>query len=425
MEPCVSEKFLFSALKGLLSLKGGKIVDDLKHPFTCPETGGPLQGAYDLEWARSHLDRDAIARRPRGIWRWAELLPVRDPQNVVSLREGDTPLIHAERLGRELGLKRLFILDESRNPTGSFKDRGGSVTISKCREVGVRQVVLASSGNAAACFSAYCARGGLEYIGFVREDSSAVHCLQVGAYGALTLIVRGDQAANSRLAEEVARELGALHATIPRNLYRIEGKKTAAFEIAEALGWRAPDRVVCPTAGGTMALAVEQGFRELLEVGWIDRIPAVDVVQPEGCAPIVRALRRGAKVEPWGEVRTKSAGLTSPSPAAGDRVAEVVRRTEGQGVIVTDEQNLKAEFLIARREGLFLQPASAAAVASLMPGADRPKPLHPEETVVCIGTGTGKNAAEVAGAALGQPERIKPELKAFLASREKWLSKKS
>lgn len=416
---------MYSALRGHLSLESGKIVDDLRHPFACPDTGGSLRGSYDLAWLRRHLDRDEVSRRPRGIWRWHELLPVRDEKNVVSLVEGDTPLIHAERLGRALGFRNLYILDESRNPTGSFKDRGGSVTVSKCREVGVGRIVLPSSGNAAACFSAYCARGGVEFIGFVREDSSAVHCLQVGAYGAFTLIVEGDQGVGGRFAEEVSQELGCLHATLPRNLYRIEGKKTAAYEVAEKLGWRAPDRVVCPTAGGTMALAMDQGFRELLALGWIDRMPAIDVVQPEGCAPIVRALRTGGKVAPWGAVRTKSAGLTSPSPGAGDRVADVVRASEGHGVLVSDALNLEAEFLIARSEGLFLQPASAASAASLMEGAERPERPGADETIVCIGTGTGKNAAEVAAAALGSPGRIPPDIDAFRRALASWRESRS
>ena len=411
---------MYSALKGHLSLESGRIVDDMENPFTCPDTGGNLQGSYDLEWIRAHVDRDEVARRPRGIWRWRELLPVRDEKNVVSLVEGDTPLIHAERLGESLGYGNLYILDESRNPTGSFKDRGGSVTISKCKEVGVDRIVLPSSGNAAACFSAYCARGGIEFIGFMRDDSSAVHCLQVGAYGAFALIIEGDQGVGGRFAEAVSKELGCLHATLPRNLYRIEGKKTAAFEIAEKLGWRAPDRVVCPTAGGTMALAMDQGFRELLALGWIDEMPAIDVVQPDGCAPIVKALHTGEKVEPWGEVRTKSAGLTSPSPGAGERVAAVVRRSEGHGVLVNDSMNLEAEFLIARREGLFLQPASAASVASLMEGAERPGRPEADETIVCIGTGTGKNATEVASEALGRPGRIPPDIDAFKKVRASW-----
>ncbi len=411
---------MYSALQGLLSLDSGRIADDMKHPFACPDTGGSLRGSYDLEWVKACVDRDEVARRPKGIWRWHELLPVRNEKNVVSLVEGDTPLIHAERLGEALGFKNLYLLDESRNPTGSFKDRGGSVTISKCREVGVGRIVLPSSGNAAACFSAYCARGGIEFIGFVREDSSAVHCLQVGAYGAFTLLVEGDQGVGGRFAEEVSKELGCLHATLPRNLYRIEGKKTAAYEIAEKLGWRAPERVVCPTAGGTMALAMEQGFRELLALGWIERMPAIDVVQAGGCAPIVKALRTGGRVAPWGEVRTKSAGLTSPFPGAGDRVADAVRDSGGQGVVVNDEMNIEAEFLIARSEGLFLQPASAASVASLMESADRPERPAADETIVCIGTGTGKNAAEVASAVLGKPEQISPDIDAFKKAYASW-----
>ena len=414
---------MFSALKGHKSLETGKLVDDLEHPFTCPETGGALQGLYALQWIGANVDRDEVARRPKGIWRWSELLPVRDPKNVVSLHEGDTPLLHAERLGAELGLDRLFILDESRNPTGSFKDRGGSVTISKCREVGVEQIILASSGNAAACFAAYCAKGGLEYIGLVRDDSSMVHCVQVGAYGSLTLIAEGDMRDGARLAEEASKELGALNATLPRNLYRVEGKKTAAFEIAEALGWQAPDRVICPTAGGTMTLAMEQGFKEIFELGWIDRMPRIDIVQTDGCAPILRALESGGKVEPWGPPTTKSAGLTSPAPACGDRVADIVRKSEGEGVEVTDEMNLQAEFMIGAKEGLFLQPASAAGVASLFSGARKTK-VERDETVVCIGTGTGKNAPEVTGEALGELGRIPANVDAFMEARNSWMAGK-
>ena len=233
--------------------------------------------------------------------------------------------------------------------------------------------MLASSGNAAACFSAYCARGGIEFIGFVRDDSSAVHCLQVGAYGAFTLVIEGDQAVAGRFAETVSQELGCLHATLPRNLYRIEGKKTAAYEIAEKLGWRAPDRVVCPTAGGTMALAMDQGFRELLTLGWIDRMPAIDVVQPEGCAPIVKALREGACVVPGVRcVRSRRVSQVPP-PARATAWRTSYATSEGHGVLVSDAMNIEAEFLIARSEGLFLQPASAAAVASLTEGAERPR----------------------------------------------------
>jgi threonine synthase len=405
---------MFSSIKGLLSLETNKVVDDLKHPFTCPDSGGTLEGSYDFSWINQNVDRDELRTRPSGIWRWHELLPVREPKNIVSLHEGDTPLIHAKELGKELGLEQLFILDESRNPTGSFKDRGGSVTISKCKEVGIKQIVLPSSGNAAACFSAYCARGGLDFIGFVRDDSSQAHCVQVEAYGAFTFVVNADQGVCGRLAEEVSKELNCLHATLPRNLYRVEGKKTIAYEIAEKFNWVVPDRVICPTAGGTTCIALEQGFRELIELGWIDRIPAIDVVQAEGCAPIVESFDSGEDVKPWGKVDTKSAGLTSPNPACGDKVVEIVKKTGGEGVRVSDKMNLEMEFLLAKKEGIFLQPASAASIASLISDANRKNKPQKSERIVCIGTGTGKNATEVASEFLGETRRIEPHLSEFM-----------
>ncbi len=173
-----------------------------------------------------------------------------------------------------------------------------------------------------------------------------------------------------------------------------------------------------------MALAMDQGFRELLELGWIGRMPKIDIVQADGCAPIYEALKSGGKVEAWGEVTTKSAGLTSPSPACGDRVAEIVRKTGGEGVLVTDQMNFDAELLIASKEGLYLQPASAASVASLMPGV-RVEKLEADETIVCIGTGSGKNASEVMQETFGKTGRIPSNLESFLDARKEWLARNS
>ena len=405
-------------LEGLTCHKCKRQQDDLSSPFLCDQCGGWLQGSYALDNSPS-IDPDEIDSRSGGMWRWRELLPIRDPSSVVSLGEGDTPLLALHEVGPHLGFDELYILDESRNPTGSFKDRGASVTVSKCLEVGVPSVVLASAGNAAISFAAYCARAGLDYIGFIRHDSSTTHATQLLAYGGLGLVVDGDLRSGSALAEQVAKNFGALNASLPMNLYRVEGKKTAAFEIVRQLGWRAPDRVICPTAGGTMALAAYQAFCELLQLGWIEHMPRIDIVQTAGCAPIATALQRGGAVEPWGTPTTRAAGLTNPAPPTGNRVARVARSTGGSAAIVTDQQTLQATRLLASREGLYLQPASSAGLASLFPGVRANQPPR-EEIVVLIGTGSGKNASEVIAEEVGHPKRIPANITDFEAAMAVW-----
>jgi len=349
--------------------------DMTTHPV-CPTTGGFQEAVYDLDKARSELDRDAITAAPAslGIWRWGSLLPLRDSTNIVSLREGNSPVVKCDRLGEELGFQNIYFLDESRNPTGSFKDRGASVTVSKCKEVGVTGMVLASSGNAATSFCAYTAKAGIPFYGFMRRESSDVHKLQSLSYGQHVLVVEGDMVDGTKLAQKVADAHGYFHCTQPYNLYRAEGKKTAAYEICEALNWRAPDRVLIPTAGGTNALAFHKAFCELRALGWIDSIPAIDIVQSTNCAPIYRA---------------------------------------GRCWLVEDQANFEASRRLASLEGLFLQPASAspATVLAGLEGAQKKELAG--QTIVCVGTGSGKNQVDGPLEELSEPPFIAATLEAF------------
>lgn len=391
--------------------------DMTDHPV-CPTTGGFQEAVYDLEKARGALDRDAIAAAPAslGVWRWQALLPVRDAANIVSLAEGNTPLVRCTRLQEELGYDAVYFLDESRNPTGSFKDRGASVTVSKCKEVGVTGMILASSGNAATSFCAYTAKAGIPFYGFMRRESSDVHKLQSLSYGQHLFVVEGDMVDGTKLAQKVADARGYFHCTQPYNLYRAEGKKTAAYEIAEALGWRAPDRVLIPTAGGTNALAFHKAFREMLALGWVDRMPAIDIVQSTNCAPIFRAWESGEKVRYWEDNTCRSVGLGHPFPSADDQVVEIMKQTGGRCWLVEDDANFAAARRLAALEGLFLQPASAspAAVLAGLDGAAK-KDLA-GQTIVCIGTGSGKNQIDGPLAALSEPPFIAAELEAFEAA---------
>lgn len=388
-----------------------RINTDITTDPICPLHGQHQEAVYDFEAIKQNVDRDKIASLPKGIWRWSALLPIRDPGHIVSLHEGDGPLLHAKRLGNHLGLSALYIKDESRNPTGSFKDRGASVTLSKCREVGIRGAVLASSGNAAASFSAYSARAGIPFYGFIRKETSVVHRLQTRIYGNRIFEVEGDMVDGSRLAAELAKKRGLFHCTLPYNLYRVEGKKTLAFEICEALGWRSPDRIVVPTAGGTTALALYKGFQELAALGWVRSMPAIDVVQVDACAPIVRAWRLGEPVRRWEAPRAKSTGLGHPFPSAGNQVVEIMKKTGGVGCTISDAQAFAAARLLARTEALFVQPASAAPLATL--SGDNGARVKKGEIVVTIATGSGKNQADEPLAELGESPRIASSLDAL------------
>ncbi|MSO93083.1 MAG: threonine synthase [Rhodospirillales bacterium] len=392
----------------------GTFNTDMTKDPVCPLHGRVQEARYDIAAIKREIDRDRIPAEPQSLWRWSFLLPVREPGNIVSLQEGETPLFHATRLGDRLGLPRLYIKDESRNPTGSFKDRGASVTVSKSKEVGVAGLILASSGNAAAAFSAYSARAGLAFFGFLRDDTTDINRLHTQVPGTRIHIVEGGMVEGAALAGEVARKYGLFHCAQPYNLYRIEGKKTLAFEISRQLGWRVPDRIMIPTSGGTNAVAIYKGYRELNALGWVKRIPAIDIVQATGCHPIVKAWRTGRAVENWGPPATKVMGFGHAFPKAGDAIVRIMKETGGVGWLASDDESIAGTRMIAETEGLFLQPSSASPVACLQAlGREKAKNLYGDQLIVAIGTGSGKNQVVEPLAAVGRPPRIAATLAAF------------
>lgn len=400
-------------LVGLACTGCGQTVDDMKAVrLECPRCGQFLEARYDLAAARREIDRDRLLEAPGGIWRLAPVLPVRNPEQVVTLMEGGTPLLPLQRWGARHGLTKLYAKDETRNPTGSFKDRGASVTISKCREVGIKSLVISSSGNASAAFSAYAAVGERTLYALIRPQTGKVLAAQNLIYGARTLRVRGTNREANRLASQLCQERGWFECTTPRNLYRIEGKKTIGYEVAQQLGWESPRWIVCPTGGGTNALALWKAFCEMKEMGWITNLPSLVVIQPEGCAPIVRAHREKAPVRPWDSPSTFADGLAVLSPGGGDAVLRAVDASGGLAETVSDEEIAAAERSLASLEGLFVQPASAASLAGLAKLV-RTGVVAAGDRVVCVLTGTGKNAPDVAAEIAGDIPTIDADLESF------------
>lgn len=379
---------------GLEAVDGGETLALDSRVFRTP-AGGFTEVAYDLERARAELDRDAVAARTGGLWRFRELLPIADGANVVSLGEGATPLLPSRSIGRELGLEALWFKDLTRNPTGSFKDYSASVSVSKARELGVEAMVLVSAGNASSAFAAYCTVAGIRFVALMMPGCYPSLITQNLAYGAEGWMVEGDTARAGELADRLTRKHGWMNGAVPANPYRVEGKKVIGYEIAEALGWQAPDRIVCPTAGGTSILALSKAFAELGALGWAPGVPKLDCVQAQSCQPVVGAWRTGSREIVTAQHPDSIAiGLLAAAPAAGPRLLDIMAATGGHGEAVGDDEIRDAQRALARGEGLYVEPSSAAALAGLrrMVAAGV---VRRDERIVLMLTGSGLKSSEV------------------------------
>jgi len=356
----------------------------------CPDCRSPLMARYDLERLRAEAVREQFSARPRGIWRWAELLPVRDPRRRLTLGEGDCPLLPLLRTGETLGMPGLFVKDEALNPTGSFKARGLCVAVARALELGVGEFVIPTAGNAGGALAAYAGRAGVPAHIFMPADTPRANQVEVQAAGADLHLVEGliNDAAREAAAEAAAR--GWFDVSTFKEPYRCEGKKTMGLELAEAFGWRLPDVIVYPTGGGTGLVGMWKAFAELEELGWIGpQRPRMVSVQAEGCAPIVRAFQQGSpRAEPWQNAHTLASGLRVPAVFADRQVLAALRESNGTALAVIDEEITAAQLDLARSEGIFAAPEGAATLAGLRHlrasgwVADR-------ETVVLFNTGSG------------------------------------
>jgi threonine synthase len=393
---------VYSFLVGLECSSCGRAHEADRPQTTCAACGKVLFARYDLDGVRAALPRGGLAEREPTLWRYHELLPVRDPANVATLGEGFTPLLAAPRLGEALGLGRLLIKEEGLNPTGSFKARGMAVAVSRARELGLNRLAAPSAGNAGAALAAYAARAGLEAWVFMPADTPRVPLIETRVAGAHAFLVDGLINDAGRLVR--ARDDWFDMSTL-REPYRAEGKKTMGYELAEQLGWELPDAVLYPTGGGTGLVGMWKAFDEMERLGWIGAgRPRMYAVQAAGCAPIVRAFERGqSSAELWAGARTIASGLRVPVAIGDYLMLEAVRRSGGVALAVDDDEILRATDLVGAKEGLWLSPEGAATVAAL--GHLRADGLvRAEERVVLFNTGAGMVYPDLQSAELPRAE---------------------
>ncbi len=356
----------------------------------CRECGRPLLVRYDLARAGETLTRDSLRGRVASLWRYREVLPVADDAAVTTLGEGWTPLAHAGRLGRRLGMPRLHLKDEGLNPTGSFKARGMTAAVSMAKELGAERLAVPSAGNASGALAAYAAKAGLEAHIYMPRDASRVSVVECMQYGAHVVLVDGFINDCGRIIGEKKESEGWFEVSTLKEPYRVEGKKTMAYELAEQMDWTLPDAVVYPTGGGTGLIGMWKAFDEMEELGWIDsRRPRMISVQAEGCAPIVNAFLAGADTaEAVTRPVTLAAGLRVPVAIGDFMILDILRRSGGTAVSVPDAEILESVRELGSAEGIFAAPEAGACVAGLHRLLERGD-VDREERVVLMITGSG------------------------------------
>ncbi|HEY2639047.1 MAG TPA: threonine synthase [Streptosporangiaceae bacterium] len=396
----------FSALSHLDCSQCQVRFDAAQSAGTCT-CGSPLLARYDLEVAASLVTPAVVARRPPSLWRYHELLPVGAQDRVVSFSEGLTPLLGLPRMGRALGMPGLLMKDESPLPTGTFKARGASVGVSRAAELGAAGVAMPTNGNAGAAWSAYCARAALPcFIAMPAgaPDITRTECLAAGAEVAVVPGLIGDAAIVA--SAFLTQRPGWQDASTFREPYRLEGKKTIGFEIAEQLGWRIPDVIICPVGGGVALIGIWKALAELAAIGWIGPdLPRLVAVQAAGCAPVVDAFEAGAAMTaPWPDAASVAFGLTVPAPLGGVLVLTALRATGGTAIAVTDADLLAAQARLARAEGTWICPEGAAGIAAAAQLRESGW-LSERDEVVVLNTGTGLKYADPPGVTARAPRQ--------------------
>ena len=357
-------------------------------PTVCPSCGAPWLVRYATP-PQPEVKRE-LAQRPWTMWRYREWLPLRDGEQPVSLGEGATPLLRAPHLERRLGVREIWVKDEGKNPTGSFKARGLAAAVTRARAGGATRFTIPTAGNAGVALSAYATRAGAGVRVYAPRTTPVTILNQIRAFGADLMLLDGHIGDCGKASRAYAQESGAFDVSTLREPYRIEGKKTLGLELAEQMGWRLPDAIIYPAGGGTGVIGMWKAFGELRAARWLDGAsPRLYCVQASGCAPVVRAFETGADhTEPWPDPTTVAAGLRVPAPLGGRLMLRAMQETQGGAVAVSDEELSARQAELASREGIDASPEGGATLAALEHLVER-RQVGSDESVVLFNTGAG------------------------------------
>jgi threonine synthase len=369
--------------------------------------GAPLLVRYKLDKVKDALRKNDLQRRRNDLWRYSEMLPVKNEANLISLGEGMTPLLPLKRLGPEVGISNLYLKDEGIIPTGTFKARGAAVGVSRAKELGVKVLAMPTNGNAGAAWAVYCAAAGIKAVIVMPEDAPPIPRGECAISGASLYLVKGLISDAGKIVAKAVADYGWFDASTLKEPYRIEGKKTMGLEIAEQFGWDVPDVILYPTGGGVGIIGIYKALEELQAIGWIEKkMPRLVAVQSTGCAPIVKAWEeKKSESVFWENARTLAFGITVPKALGDFLVLDAIYKTDGCAVAVDDAEILEAEKLLASREGTFVCPEGAATLSATI-RLVRQGWIRPEEKVVLLNTGTGLKYPETVQST---PNVLKPE----------------
>ncbi|AZB41883.1 threonine synthase [Bacillus sp. FJAT-42376] len=386
---------LYSYMTQLVCPKCGSSYDpdQVQQLCTC---GSPLLVEYDYEELKKVWTKESLASRASSLWRYHELLPVREESNAVTMGEGGTPILPVPEIGAQYGIKQLFMKDEGLIPTGSFKARGAAVGLSKAKELGVKKFAMPTNGNAGAAWSLYAARAGLEANVVMPVDAPITTRKECAASGANLWLVNGLISDAGKMVAELVEKKGYYDASTLKEPYRIEGKKTMGLEIAEQFGWEVPDVILYPTGGGVGLIGIYKALMELQKLGWIapDKLPRLVAVQAEGCAPIVKAWEEGkTESEFWKDSKTGAFGINVPKAIGDFLVLDAIYKTKGCAVSISEEAIQTAQLDIASKEGLFICPEGAAVFAAAKKLREE-QWIKETDKVVLLNTGQGIKYAD-------------------------------